>query len=95
MLVTPGSPGVEVVAPTFLLKRLTMLPLQTDIGPACVDLGRGVWTLRSDSRLPPGIIALVTLSLAVKATQTLLLPGSSGGTGTGRKGGRPHSTAPS
>lgn len=72
MLVIPGSPGVEVGAPAFLLKHLTMLPLQTDTGPACVDLGREVWTLRSDSRLPPGIITLVTLSLAVKATQTLL-----------------------
>lgn len=72
MLVTPGSPGVEVGVPMFLLKHLIMLLLQTDIGLACVNLGREVWTLRSDSRLPPGIITLVTISLAVKAMQTLL-----------------------
>ena len=56
--------------PEFLPKHLTVSLHKLDTGLACMDLGREVWTLKSGSRLPSGVIRLVALDLAVTARQT-------------------------
>lgn len=55
--------------PEFLPKHFTVSLHKLDTGLACMDLGREVWTLKSGSRLPSGVIRLVALDLAVTARQ--------------------------
>ena len=62
--------GGEMGDPEFLPKHLTVSLHKLDTGLACMDLGREVWTLKSGSRLPSGVIRLVALDLAVTARQT-------------------------
>ena len=71
------------------------VPLQTDIGPAFTDLGRGVWALRLGSRLRSGAIVLVSLDLAVTAMQTYSFQAAlEGQTWAREKGGLPSLHSP-
>lgn len=82
--------------PESLLKHFTVSLHKLDPGLACMDLGREVWTLKSGSRLPFGVIRLVALDLAVTARQTYHFQAALNGQArVGEKRGCPRcSTAP-
>lgn len=86
--------------PEFLPKHFTVSLHKLDTGLACMDLGREVWTLKSGSRLPSGVIRLVALDLAVTARQTCHFQATlKGQAWVGEKRGcptpQPRSTVPS